>query len=113
MSKSEDDKTVEVATEAKRGRGRPRVAKPMDAAERQRRSRAARRAGSDGEYHLSSIVSSEAFFALGRLCHHFKLSRQQMLEQLIGQRDQEVLNGISDTDSPEWKEYFDRGRSGK
>ncbi|MFJ2989658.1 hypothetical protein ACIPF8_17470 [Collimonas sp. NPDC087041] len=112
MRQPEDTKTIEIFTEEKRGRGRPRVASPMSAAERQRRSRAARRAGSDGEVSLSMMVASGPFFALDRLACHFGVTRQQMLESLIVDADDKLLKSM-ELDSPAWKQYFNRDKSRK
>ncbi|MFC5475916.1 hypothetical protein [Paraherbaspirillum soli] len=112
MRQPEDTKTLELLSEPKRGRGRPRVENPMTPAERQRRSRRMRRSGDDGEYSLSSMVSSDAFFALSRLAAHFGLNRQQMLENLILDRQAFVLDRLK-VDMPEWDAFFNRDKSQK
>jgi hypothetical protein len=112
MRQPEDTKTIEIFSEGKRGPGRPRSVNPMDSATRQRLSRARRRAGSDGELILSSMVSKDALFALDRMCEYLDVSRQVMLEKLILSAEVNLLAPMTIA-SPEFDKYFKRDKSQK
>ena len=76
------------------------------AAERQRKYRASRQfAGDNGERRVSAYVSTRAALALHRLAESYGVTKRELLEKLLIDKDEKVLKGLN-PDTPEIRKYL-------
>lgn len=62
-------------------------------------------AGDNGERRIGSWVTTGTYLALGRLARRYGVTNREMLQQLIGAAEQNIVSTL-DLDSSEWSVYY-------